>query len=227
MLRGANEKKLMKKQTNSRKFVITLGVLALPFSASAAATMYGDLPSWSAAAGPFTTVTIPEPVGGAFDFFGTGDASVTYAGVTFSQSAALSANNSLFNVGSAFSGTPAVISSQQGDLANILITFPSAVTAFALNYGTFGGSGINFTLGNGDTFGLGSTAAYYDVPDFVGATDTTPFTTVLMTSVDGVFNGNQVSYSTSGAVPDSASSLTLLGLALGGMAALRRRLTLA
>lgn len=60
---------------------------------------------------PLATVVIPDPAPNPFIYFGTGDASVTYFGVTFTQQLALGDAN-LFNVGSLFSGDPAVLSSQ-------------------------------------------------------------------------------------------------------------------
>src|SRR5215472_9622641 len=78
---------------------------------------------------PLTTVVIPDPSPNAFIFFGNGDASVTYSNVTFVQQLALG-NANLFNVGSLFSGDPAVLS-YQGEtfgLANILVELPNFTT---------------------------------------------------------------------------------------------------
>src|SRR3974377_719057 len=76
------------------------------------------------------TVTIPDPGGPpGYISFGTGYASVTYSGVVFSQSGALS-DGTLFNVGIQWSGYPAVLSSQGQSfgVANILISLPLAVS---------------------------------------------------------------------------------------------------
>lgn len=169
------------------------------------------------------TVTIPDPSPNDFIFIGNGDASVTYAGVTFSQQAALSDGN-FFNIGPLFSFLPAVLSSQEQTtgVANILITFPEFVSGFSLNYGTFGGSDVTFLLSNGDTFTLGSTASGdYSVPDFASDPPPSPFNSVLITSPD-LLNINNISYTP--AVPEP-SSLALLGL--GGLSlaigAYRRR----
>ena len=172
---------------------------AILFAGSLTATQagistYPDLASWTASVGSFTTTSIPDPSPSPFIFFGSGSASVTYGGVVFSTDSTLSDGN-FFNVGSGFSGAPAVLSSQLQTfgVANILITFPSAVEGFALNYGTFGGSAVVFTLGNGDSFTQGSAISGYDAADFAGATDTTPFTTVLVTSVDSVLSIKEIS----------------------------------
>ena len=109
-----------------------------------------------------TTITIPDPdsSGGGFIFLGSGSASVTYSGVTFSTSSSLS-NGNFFNVGVDFSGSPAVLSSQEQTVGvtNILVTLPSNETVFDVNFGTFDGSAVTFTLSNGDVFSEGSTGA--------------------------------------------------------------------
>jgi hypothetical protein len=140
----------------------------------------------SAAFAGSINVTIPDPAPQAFIYFGTGDASVTYSGVTFSQQAALS-NGNFFNVGFLFSGFPAVLSSQEQTIGvpNILVTLPVFSTAFAVNYGTFGGSAVTFLLSNGDHFTLGSTASGYQVPDLFSVTDS-PFNTILITTPNGL-----------------------------------------
>jgi hypothetical protein len=187
--------------------------------AKAGFTVYPDLVSWNGAVTNPTSVTIPDPSPQPFIGFGSGDASVTYNGVTFSQSAALS-NGFFYNVGSLFSGDPAVLSSQQQTVgvANILITFPVAVNAFALNYGTFNGSPVTFLLSNGDGVTQGSTGSGYATVDFVGATDTTPFTSVLVTSIDGVLNINDLEFQPTPA----PTSIMLLGC--GGVCLLLFRL---
>src|SRR6516162_6346349 len=82
---------------------------------------------------PIATVVIPDPGPSGFIYFGTGDASVTYSNVTFVQQAALSDGN-FYNVGPAFSGFPAVLSSQQQStgIANILIEFPNPTFTFSM-----------------------------------------------------------------------------------------------
>jgi hypothetical protein len=126
-----------------------------------------------------TTVTIPDPAPDPFIFFASG--SVTYDGVTFSQSAALS-NGYLYNVESGLTG---VLSSQQQSVGdpNILITLPVAATFLSVNYGTFAGSSVTFTLSNGSTFTDPSTATgfgIYSTPDLFTSSGDGAFTSVLL-----------------------------------------------
>jgi hypothetical protein len=170
-----------------------------------------------------TTVTIPDPSPDPFIFFGSGDASVTYGGVTFSQSATLSDGN-FFNIGPGFSGSPAVLSSQEQStgVANILVTLPAPVTFFSLHYGTFGGSDVNFTLSSGPVFTQASTGSGYAVPDFFSKSESTPFTSVLLTSIDGVLNLNNVSFGSVGATPlPSTWTMLIVGFAGVGFMAYR------
>jgi hypothetical protein len=209
--------------------IVAAGLLSVA-SSRAGVISYPDYASWSAAVTGATTVTIPEPASsdpgynpGGYDYFGNGDASVTYSGVVFSTSSALS-NGDFFNVGAAFSGYPAVLSSQLQSVgvANILITLPGDATGFALNYGTFYGAGVTFLLSNGDQVVQSSLGSYYAVPDFFGVTDSTPFDTVLVTSPDEVLNLNNVSYGATGSVPEPAAWL-LLSTGLAALLARGRR----
>jgi hypothetical protein len=192
---------------------------------------YPNSASWTAAVSGVTNVSIPDPGGTGSLFIGAGNASVTYGGVAFSTSATLS-NGDFFAIGPGFdsSANPPILSSQQETTGtpNILVTFPSAVTAFSLDYGTFQGASVNFTLSNGDTFSQGSTAIHnYSVPDFVGVTDTTPFTSVLITTTDPGLNNpldlNNVSFGSLAVVPEPASLALAIIAAAGLVAALRRR----
>jgi hypothetical protein len=203
--------------------VVSIGLVLGAVPAFAGLTTYPDQASWTAAVSGVTTVTIPDVGGFGSQYFGTGDASVTYGGVVFSASSALG-NGDLFNVSPEFSTAPPVVSDQQATsgLENILITFPTPVSAFALNYGTFGGSAVTFTLSNGDTFAQGSTGSGYFVPDFAGATDNS-FTSVLLTSPDYVLNVNNVSYANANATTPEPSFYAALAVGLIGLAFFQRR----
>jgi hypothetical protein len=173
-----------------------------------------------------TTVTIPDPSPNPYIYYGSGDVSVTYSGVVFFQSGTLS-DSALFDVGPVFSGFPAVLSSQEQTfgVANILITLPMSVTSFAMNYGTFDGSAVTFTLSNGYTTVLGSTGFNgYDVPDVFSVTSSS-FDSVLVTSPDFVLNINDIMYGTLTTTMPEPGTLMLFGsglLTLGSMV-LRKR----
>jgi len=206
---------------------LVAAVLASAFvtatGAQAGLVTYADFASWSAAVPNTASVTIPDPGSAGYIYFGTSSASVTYSGVTFSQSSVLSDGN-FYNVGSVFSGNPAVLSSQDQSfgVANILITLPKATSAFSLDYGygTFGGSSVTFLLSNGDSFTLGSTGSGYAVPDFVGAKDSTKFTSILVTTPDSVLNLNNLVY---GVPEPSTWAMMLLGFVGLGFMAYRRK----
>jgi hypothetical protein len=171
------------------------------------------------------TVTIPDLNPGGFVYYGTGNASVTYSGVKFSQSSTLS-NGNFYNVGSNYDSSPAaVLSSQQQSegVANILITLPKSTDAFSLDYGTFNGSGVTFLLSNGDTFTQTSVGDAYTMTNVFNVTST-PFNSVLVTSTDYVLSVNDISYA--GGVPEPATwAVMLLGFGLigGGLRMARRK----
>jgi hypothetical protein len=204
-----------------KKSIIVVALASLAASVQAGLTTYPSLPALDSAVSSVATFQIPEPLDGYLEYFGNGTASVTYNDVNFSTSSSLG-NGAFINVGTGFSGDPPVLSSQEGTfgIRNILITFPSAVTAFALNYETFDGSSVTFSLGNGDTFTQGSTGtgiASYAARDFAGASDSTPFTSVLVMSTDPVLNIGNV-----GNVPDAGTfSLDVFLAVPFGLQALR------
>src|SRR5664279_78694 len=136
------------------------------------------------------TVTVPDPAPQPFLFFGNGTASVTYSGVTFSTDGTLSDGN-FYNVGSLFSGNPAVLSSQQQTfgVANILVSLPWYSAFWSVDYGTFGGSPVTFLASNGATATFGSTGAGYTTPDSVSYNGG-PINWVLITSPDAVLSIN-------------------------------------
>ncbi|MBS0266613.1 MAG: PEP-CTERM sorting domain-containing protein [Planctomycetes bacterium] len=182
-------------------------------------SVYSDAASWTTdaqALGGITTVTIPEPVSPfGYDNYGTGDASVTFAEVVFSQSSSYGDAN-LFNVGSAFSGSPPVISSQPQTtgLANITITVPYAIHAFAVNFATILGQDVTFDFSNGISVTIPSSSTTYDTVDFLGLISSEGFTSVTITADDAGLSVNNVSY----VVPEPGS-LLICGLSLLCLAA--------
>jgi hypothetical protein len=201
------------------KLAGTIGAVALlcATTANATVTFYSNFASFNAAAPSFDTITIPDV--GDFEFFGVGDASVTYDGVTFSQSASLG-NGDFFNVSPGNSGVRAVISSQfqSSGVANILITLPASVTAFAFDYGTAFGGDVTFKLSDGNTTTFGGGGFFYLTPGFFGVTDSGGITSVLVTSPDLVLNINGVV-----PVPEAPTwAMMLAGFAGLGFAGYRR-----
>lgn len=203
-------------KTNSAVLAAAL-LLSGTINAGATAIVYTDPASWSMAVPSSTALAIPEPASG-FQYFDTG--SVKYEGVSFSTSAVLS-NGFLFNVGSAFSGSPAVLSSQQQTegAANILITLAAPVKAFSLKFDTydgvddqiFNGAVVSFKLSNGNTLTLGSAGDAYDLGSFFGVTDDTPFQTILLTSLAPALNINDLNFGAAVApIPEPATWVMLL-----------------
>jgi len=216
---------IMRKIKHVLCVVAGLALVAYNPASSAADSLvtYSDYSSWSAAVPDVTTVVIPDPPGGYINF-GQGNQSVMYSGVVFSASAALG-NGKFYVIGSTYKTAPYALNDQQRStgVSNILISFPSAVTGFALDFGTWdsGGTPVTFLLSNEDTFTkIGHLTYNYSTPDFAGATDD-PFTWVLVTTSSYALTITNVSYS---ATPEP-SDLTLLGslTVLGGAVYLRRR----
>jgi hypothetical protein len=218
---------LMFMKMNPAALGAALMLFAGTVNADAGLVTYADFPSWNAATASYTAITIPNPLSvSGFDSF-AGD-SVSYSGVTFSSDTS-KYNGGFFNVGPVFSGQPAVLAAQQldFDLVNILITFAGPVTAFSLDLGTFGGYDVTFLLSNGHTDTKTTTAGVYETKNFFGATDSTPFTFVLLTSADESLFLNNVRFGVAvAAVPEPSTwAMMLLGFAGVGMLAYRRRRT--
>lgn len=203
-------------KTNAAALAAVL-LLAGTVNAGAAAVFYTDLGSWNAAVPSSSAVTIPEPASG-FEYFDTG--AVKYEGITFSTSAKLS-NGFLFNVGQAFTGSPAVLSSQQQSvgLANILITLAAPVKAFALGFDTydgvddfvFNGAVVSFTLSNGKKLSLNSLGYAYDLTGFFGVVDDGAFNTILITSDASALNINDLKLGAAVApIPEPATWVLLV-----------------
>jgi hypothetical protein len=171
------------------------------------------------------TVTIPDTNPGSYTLFGSGDATVTYDGVTFATSAGIG-DGQFYNIGSNYYlGNPAAVLSDQGAVSgveNILITLPTAAHTFSLNYGTFNGSDVTFYLSNGDSFVQGSTGAFYSVIDSFTVSSAYSFNSVFVTSPDNVLNINNISYAAG--VPEPAAwALLFVGFATLGATMRNRR----
>jgi hypothetical protein len=209
---------------NSAAFGAALMLFAGTVNANAGLVTYADFSSWNTATASHATVTIPDPAPAGFDSF-PGN-SVSYGGVTFSSDTS-KYNGGFFNVGPVFSGQPAVLAAQQldFDLVNILITFAGPVTAFSLDFGTFGGYDVTFSLSNGQTVTKPTASGVYETKNFFGATDPTPFTFVLLTSADESLFLNNVKFGVAApAVPEASTwAMMILGFAGIGVLAYRRR----
>jgi hypothetical protein len=202
-------------------------LLAGTVNAAATPVWYTDFASWSGAVSGSNTLVIPEPVPNVIDtsnppnllpgfqYFGSGSASFGFGGVVFGTKASLS-DGDFFNVGPTFPGSngPLPVLSSQGQttgVANILITLANPVNAFSLNFDTFFGSDVTFTLSNGETLTLGSGANAYDLKGFFGVVDNNPFKTILLTSQDLALNINGLNFGAAVApIPEPATWVMLL-----------------
>jgi hypothetical protein len=218
--KGFNMPRIVRKALSASPVAPALALVLLTCSSSYADITYTDFASWAAADPAYLTVTIPDPAPAPFTYIGTGDTSVTYSGVQFSQTGDSSTGPYLFDIGSLDSGLPAVLSSapQPGGTgeANILITLPESVTGLALDYGTANGDPVTFTVSDGAVITQPSTsgASFAGVPDFFGVTSSTPINSVLLTTPDPDLNLNNVSFlpaSPGPSVPEPAAWPMLAG----------------
>jgi hypothetical protein len=165
----------------------------------AALTICLLLPASSAFAGNID-VTIRDRAPLPYIYFGTGDASVTYSGVVFSQQAALS-NGNFFIIGVLFSADPAVLSSQEQT------------------------SGVSNILSKGDFAVLTPSGSGYAVPNF-SSTKHLSFDMKVVPSPADVVGIHPLPPSVP--VPDCSNLAMLLGFGVFNLAAVfgfRRKLT--
>ncbi|MCK1642967.1 hypothetical protein IVA95_36770 [Bradyrhizobium sp. 157] len=209
---------------NSAALGAALMLLAGTVNADAGLVTYSDFSSWNGATASYTTITIPNPssVSGFDSFPGN---SVSYGGVTFSSDLT-KYSGGFFNIGPLYSGLPAALAAQQlgFDLVNILINLAGPATSFAFDFGTFDGYDVTFLLSNGNTVIKTSTANGLATSNFFGVTDTTPFTTVLVTSGTESLSLNNIRFGVAvSAIPEASTwTMLILGFAGLGLAGYRR-----
>jgi len=191
-------------------------------TSNAALIAYTDYASWSSAVTGITPVTIPD----VNAFLGYAPASATFSDVTFSTDVAFG-DPLMFALSSSFTSTFPIVTVQQGTrgFTVLELTFPTPITAYALNYGTF----TRFTLVNmiilstGDRELLPGTGDGYMAGGFIGIVGTTPFHKVTFaSSIAEVFNVGNVAYAHAAPVPEPGT-LTLFGLGACGLIGLARR----
>jgi hypothetical protein len=199
--------------------VSLLTLLAGVGEAKASAITYSDFTNWSNAVSGVTTTNLPSNTYTVISSFNSN-------GVVFSSTSSIGTGGILFLVSPpAFPQAVAPQLSYQDPsigLANILVTLPAPVNAFAVLYGTQFGGPVTFDLSNGDSISQSSTASIYGLPDFFGVTDTTPFASVQISTTDHVLTIGDVSTGNSSAVPEP-STFVLGALGLLGLGFVARR----
>ncbi len=188
---------------------------------------YSSLASYNAASTNNTVIGFEGiAANGAFQSVAT-PPGITLSGVNFTIDRT-NDNGKLFVIGQDYYYTGnSVLSSQQSSTGpnNLLITLPGSYTAFAINFGTFGESTLQFTLSTGATFSEASTS-YPDL-DFVGVTSTVGITSMTITvPAADVLNVDNFTFGTvkpSGVPEPPAVAMLGIGMvAILGFARLRR-----
>jgi hypothetical protein len=221
---------------------IALGIVFLASSTqiSSAGTVVVDSAQFAAdttggITGNFTDVPTPNPGGscvGSPCFGGANPLSgfASLKGVSFSTpnlNGNVNVDSAGFYGGNDLSVKYAVNSVYDGPLADIIvITLPSATTAFALDFNTlFTSTTETFSLSNGFSTSVSNTANINSGPnlEFIGFISTDPFNTITLS----VPNGQSLviaDFTTASAVPEPSTwAMMLLGFAGLGFMAYRRR----
>ena len=154
----------------------------------------------------------------------------TVGGVNFTIDRSISDGN-LFRIANGAYAPFAVLSSQKSPdspnnfLNNLLITLPSPVTSFALDFNSFNASPFTFTLSTGETFTAATPGYYAPSYTFLGVTSTVAITSISISAPHSDFiNLEDFTFGTAAAVPEPGSfSLMIAGFAVAGLSLARSR----
>jgi hypothetical protein len=212
--------------SGNRPAFVCASLLALfsgwPSHASAGGTAYTDETTFAAAVGPLTTagfngiVILPSKYKDFSTNAGGYTDAVTFTNFNFLQ------KNAYINITSAsFYGFPNDVLNGSVDVSastQEIITLPSPMEAFGTDFTSFDGLPFTFVLSNGDQF-TDSSSPTFGTFDFYGFTDSTPFTTVIITRNATLLEDVRFS-----SVPEP-STLALVGLGCAILAQRRIRHT--